>query len=372
MEMLSNSKFGFGMMRLPRDESGEIDLPCTCKMVDDFIARGFTYFDTAYVYAGSEVAVKAALVDRYPRDAYTIASKLPGFGDTLKTPEDAERLFNETCTRLGVDYLDFYLMHNVSDDHGHIFDDMNCWEWAKQKKAEGKIRHLGFSSHGTPAYIEKLLTDHPEAEFVQLQLNYFDWENEQVKARECYEVVRKFGKPIIVMEPVRGGSLASLPAEQEAILKEKDLNASTASWALRYIASKEGIMTVLSGMSSEEQVKDNLNTFADFKPLTADETAMMDKIAEALRAIPTVPCTGCKYCVEGCPMQINIPTVFRALNQVRMFGDSPVAQTNYKRMMGDQGGKPADCIACGACMEACPQHLEIPTLMQEAASLFNK
>lgn len=369
MEMLSQSKLGFGMMRLPKKEDGAIDIARTCEMVDAFIAKGFTYFDTAYVYAGSEVAVKAALVDRYPRDAYTIASKLPG--GMMKSPEDADKLFNETCSRLGVDYLDFYLLHNVDDEHEEIFDKMNCWEWAKQKKAEGKIRHIGFSSHGTPELLERLLTKHPEVEFVQLQLNYFDWENEKVRARETYETVRKHDLPVVVMEPVRGGSLASLPAEPEAMLKAADPDASIASWALRYIASKEGIMTVLSGMSTEEQVQDNLATFASFKPMTEEENAMMGKVADILHSYPTVPCTGCKYCVEGCPMQIKIPNIMSALNQVRMFGESPVAQSRYNGAVKD-GGRASDCIGCGACSNACPQHLDIPTLMQEAAGVFEK
>ncbi len=368
MKMLSESKLGFGMMRLPKKPDDTIDIERTCKMVDAFLAKGFTYFDTAYVYAGSEVAVKAALVDRYPRDAYTIASKLPS---GMKCLEDRDRFFYETCSRLGVDYLDFYLLHNVDNEHEEVFDKMDCWEWAKQKKAEGKIRHIGFSSHGTPELLERLLTKHPEVEFVQLQLNYFDWENEKVKARETYEVVRSHDLPVVVMEPVRGGSLASLPAEPEALLKAADPNASVASWALRYIASKEGIMTVLSGMSAEEQVEDNLATFTDFKPLTEEENAMMAKIAGMLRSYPTVPCTGCKYCVEGCPMQIKIPNVITALNQVRMFGESPIAQNRYNGATKD-GGKAGECIGCGACADACPQHLDIPALMREAAGVFEK
>ena len=369
MEMLSNSKLGFGMMRLPRKDDETIDIARTCEMVDAFLAKGFTYFDTAYVYNGSEVAVKAALVDRHPRDSYTIASKLPG--GMLKSPEECDKYFNETCERLGVDYLDFYLLHNVDDEHEEIFEKMNCWEWAKQKKAEGKIRHIGFSSHGSPELLERLLTNHPEAEFVQLQLNYFDWENVGVKSREVYEVVRRHNKPIVVMEPVRGGSLASLPEEPEALLKAARPDASIASWALRYIASKEGIMTVLSGMSTEEQMQDNLATFADFQPMTAEEDALMAKVADILHSYPTVPCTGCKYCVDGCPMQIKIPRVINAINQVRMFGDSPVARKRYADAV-KEGGKASDCIGCGACADACPQHLDIPALMQEAASIFEK
>ena len=367
MKLLSNSKFGFGMMRLPRGEDGEIDIAKTSVMVDDFLSKGFTYFDTAYVYNGSEVAVRKALVERHPRDSFTIASKLPTWN--MNGPEDVERIFNETLERLGTDYLDFYLLHNVTAENIDTFNKYDCWNWGKQKKAEGKIRHFGFSSHSTPEFLDKVLSEHPEIEFVQLQLNYFDWENEKVRAREMYEVVRKHDLPIIVMEPVRGGSLASLPDEPAGILRAADPSRSIASWALRYIASKEGVMTVLSGMSDETQVRDNLATFENFKPMTAEEDAMMMKVADILHSYPTIPCTGCKYCVEGCPMSINIPGVLAALNQVRMFGKSDVASKRYADVT-KEGGKAGECIGCGACAGTCPQHLDIPALMIEAAEVF--
>jgi len=369
MEMISKSKLGFGMMRLPKAEDGSIDIARTSKMVDDFLAAGYTYFDTAYVYQGSEVAVRQALVERHPRESFTIASKLPA--GQMKEPADADRLFNETCERLGVDYLDFYLLHNVDVNQEKTFNELGCWEWGKQKKAEGKIRHFGFSTHGTPEQLDRLLTDHPEVEFVQLQLNYFDWEDEKNQARAMYEVAVKHGVPIVVMEPVRGGSLAALPEEPTALFKAARPDASVASWGMRYIASKEGVMTVLSGMSAEDQMEDNLKTFNNFEPMTAEDEATVQKAIEILHSYPTIPCTACKYCVEGCPMQINIPAIISNVNKVRMFGETPANLGGYG-FATRNGGKASECIGCGACTGECPQHIDIPAVMQEAAGIFEK
>ena len=259
----------------------------------------------------------------------------------------------------------------MTDEHLEMYDKFDCWSWAKQKKAEGKIRHFGFSSHGTPEMLDKVLTDHPEVEFVQLQINYFDWENEKVKAKEMYDVVAKHDLPVVIMEPVRGGSLASLPDEPAGILKKADPNASIASWAVKFAASLPQVMTVLSGMSDEAQVEDNLASLSDFKPLDEAQNKMLLDIAGILRSYPTVPCTGCKYCVDGCPMKIKIPAVISALNHQRMFGSSPVADKKYTDAVKD-GGKASECIGCGACASACPQGLDIPELMKEAAEVFER
>ncbi len=364
----SIKKLGFGLMRLPM-KGGEIDMEQVKKMVDVFMAKGFTYFDTAYVYiqGKSEVALKEAVVDRYPRDSFQCATKLPVFD--LKTPEDMERTLRESLDRAGLSYYDFYLMHAMGKSNVEIADRLNAWDFMKKAKAEGKAKHIGFSFHDSPEVLEDILKNHPELEFVQLQINYADWDSESVQSRKCYEVARKYGKPVIIMEPVKGGSLATMTPEVQKLFKDAAPDMSIPSWAVRYAASLEGLVTVLSGMSNEEQLFDNVSYMENFKPLTDSERQVIAKAVDILKSIPTIPCTACKYCVDGCPQKINIPRIFSTMNNLNLYNNTEGAKGSYKQIT-KEGGKASDCIQCGNCEAHCPQHIEIiETLKQAAATL---
>ncbi|WP_296881676.1 aldo/keto reductase [Thomasclavelia sp.] len=263
--MLSNSKLGFGLMRLPKDKQGNIQIDEVQRMVDSFMGKGFNYFDTAYAYAGSEEAIKETLVKKYPRDSFTLADKLPAW--KLKSQDDVQRIFTESLQLCGVDYFDFYLLHSIEKSHYPTYEKYQCFDFVKEMKKQGKIKYIGFSFHDDAQFLDKVLTEHPEMDFVQLQLNYLDWENGVIQSRQNYEVARKHQKPIVVMEPVKGGTLASFQPDIEKIYKDYAPDSSIASWALRYVGSLEGVMTILSGMSNIEQMNDNLNTMSDFKKL---------------------------------------------------------------------------------------------------------
>ena len=313
--MLSNSKLGFGLMRLPKDENGKILQDKVTQMVDAFMKAGLTYFDTAYAYAGSEESMRKALVERYPRDAFTIADKLPAW--KLKSKDDVERIFNESLKLCGVDYFDFYLLHSIEESHYPTYEKYHCFDFLTKMKKQGQIKYIGFSFHDSAEFLDKVLTEHPEVDFVQLQLNYLDWENGVIQSRKNYEVARKHNKPIVVMEPVKGGTLATFPEDIEKIYKDYAPEKSIASWALRYILSKEGIMTVLSGMSNEEQMNDNLSTVTNFNKINEVEEKLIQEVTEKVLSYPTIPCTGCRYCVPGCPMKIQIPDLFTAYNSAK-------------------------------------------------------
>lgn len=356
-------KLGFGLMRLPRLEDGSIDVAQTAEMADRFLAAGGTYFDTAYVYEGSEEAARKALVERHPRDSYTIATKLNArIGCTDES--SAKQQFFTSLKRLGVEYFDFYLLHALGEGNADKYDEYHLWDFVKEQKASGLIRHMGFSFHGGPELLDKLLTDHPETDFVQLQLNYADWENPDVRSRENYETARRHGKYITVMEPVKGGLLADPPKSVRDIFTAADPDASFASWAIRYIASKEGILTVLSGMSDLAQMDDNLSYMKDFKPLTEAEEKTIDAAREALAAVKTIPCTGCGYCTGGCPMSIPIPRIFRARNLQLQFEQDEKARENY-RFFTRNKGKASDCVGCLQCEGVCPQGLPVARLLSE-------
>ena len=362
-------KLGFGLMRLPRVEGQQdvIDVEQTKEMVDLFLAAGCTYFDTAYVYGGSEEAIRKALVERHPRDSYTLATKNAAWAN-CKSREDAIAQFNTSLERTGAGYFDFYLLHNLGQNRTKVFEEYDLWNFALEMKAQGKIRHVGFSFHSTAEELEEILKAHPEAEFVQLQINYADWENAEIQSRKVYEMARKYGKPVVIMEPVKGGLLADPPEEVAAVLKEANPDASLASWAVRFAASLDGVITVLSGMSNVEQMKDNLSYMQDFKKLDENEQAVMEKARKTLEAIPIVPCTSCQYCTKVCPMDIGIPGTFKSLNIVTLYKNVERAKVEERFSVINPGKKRADeCIHCGACEEVCPQHISIRDCLEEYA-----
>ena len=365
-------KLGFGLMRLPLKD-GAIDMGRVCDMVDAYMKNGMNYFDTAYVYHGgmSEVAVKEAIVDRYPRESFYLATKLPAW--EVHSLEDRDKIFDIQCQRAGVDYFDFYLLHSVEDGGNYEkYVQYDCFNWGVEKKKQGKIKHFGLSFHGTPALLEKIVTEHPEIEFVQIQLNYVDWDNPIVHSGKLYEILRSRNIPMIIMEPVKGGMLAKMEDHLEAVFKEVDSEASIASWAFRFVGSLDGVATILSGMSTEEQMQDNINTFTNFKKLTEREQAAVDTVVKKMLDMPMIQCTSCRYCVDGCPSGILIPDVFRALNTKRLY---PVNDNRphffYNGLVG-RSGRAGDCIGCGQCESVCPQHLPIIELLKEASEKLDK
>ncbi len=361
-------------MRLPllrEDDFEAVDMPQFEQMIDRFLERGFTYFDTAYMYHNfkSEEFVREALVKRHPRNSFTLASKLPTM--FLKKEGDQERIFDEQLAKCGVDYFDYYLLHSLSISNYKAVERFDSFAFVARKKAEGKIRHVGFSFHDSAELLDEILTRHPEVEFVQLQINYMDWENESIQSRKCYEVVRRHGKQVVVMEPVKGGTLAKLPAEAEAILREVHPTASPASWAIRYAAGLEGVMMVLSGMSSLDQLMDNTDYMRCFEPLAEREYAAIDRVVEILNRAIAIPCTACRYCVDGCPMHIAIPDYFTLYNtEKQSINQGFSIQSVYYDNLTKSHGRASDCIACRKCEHICPQHLTIVDYLKQVAETF--
>ena len=367
--------FGFGTMRLPLtdpDNPASIDQAQVNRMADRFLEAGFTYVDTAYMYHNqmSEGAVRQAFVDRYPRDRFVLADKMPvAF---VKTADDYPRFFAEQLERCGVQYFDYYLLHNLSRKSLGLAESTGAFAYMQQLKAEGKILHAGFSYHDTADLLEDLLQKHPEMEFVQLQLNYIDWENELIQARKNYEVCVRYGKPVVVMEPVKGGALADPPEEVRALFHSVDADASPASWAIRFAASLEGVFMVLSGMSNLAQMEDNLSFMRHFQPLGETERSVLDRAVALLQARIAIPCTGCRYCVNhepGCPMQIAIPEYFGIYNTVKAYGQAWSTTLRYRNLRAEGHGAPGDCIGCGQCESHCPQRIPIIDWLQKLAGM---
>lgn len=376
MTVLDGKKLGFGCMRLPvmdQSDRTSIDMDQFKKMADLFLDRGFTYFDTAYMYHNhqSEIAVREAVVKRHPRDSFTLASKLPTM--FLKEEDDLPRIFDEQLTKCGVDFFDYYLLHNLNVGTWPTAQKLKAFEFIVQKRKEGKIRHIGFSFHDSPALLEEILSVHPETEFVQMQLNYLDWDNEGVQSGKCYQIAQGHGKPVVVMEPVRGGALAQLPVEAERILRSLRPDWSPASWAIRYAASLDGVRKVLSGMSSLSQLDDNTASMKEFQPLTKEERSALQQVVETVRQAWTIPCTGCQYCVAGCPKHILIPTYFALYNtkiQCEKAKSGFSSQGVYYRNYTASAGKASDCIKCRACERSCPQHIKVSEWMTKVAEMF--
>ena len=378
MKFIPNKKLGFGLMRLPLldpADAANVDVEQVKQMVDLFLEKGFTYFDTAWMYNAfaSENVVKEALVERHPRESFTLATKLhAGFFDSL---EGRDEIFQAQLEKTGAGYFDYYLLHGIEAEMLPKYEKFDCFNWIMEKKKQGLIKHAGFSFHDSAELLDEILTKHPEMEFVQLQINYLDWESEWIQARACHEVAVKHNKPIIVMEPVKGGTLAKVPEEAEKLFARLDPSMSVPSWAIRFAASLPNVMMVLSGMSSLEQMNDNLNYMEQFVPLTEEEKAVCFQVADLINGQIAIPCTGCSYCTEGCPMNIAIPQYFSIYNEdMRERLEEKGWTINFSNygMLANKFGKASECVECGQCESVCPQHLTINQYLKDVAEHYEK
>lgn len=372
---MNEKKLGFGLMRLPLTDPADttkIDYEQVKQMADRYLEAGFHYFDTAAPYhnfGNSEIAFRECVAKRHPRGSYTLTDKLSFF--IVQKAEELEDFFAGQLERCGVEYFDYYLLHAMSKARLELAEQIGAFDFVQKKKAEGKIRHVGFSFHDKAEVLEEILTRHPEMEYVQLQLNYADWESNDVQSRLCYETAVRHGKQVLVMEPVKGGLLVNIPEEAKALLKQAAPEASLASWAIRFAASLPNVAMVLSGMSSPEQMEDNLATMQNFQPLTEEEEQIIQKVTEIIRSKETIACTGCRYCVDGCPQKIAIPDYFKLMNDIAKFGDPQVKRSkmNYNHFTDRLGmGKASACIQCGQCESHCPQHLPIINYLKDTAN----
>ncbi|MCD7708742.1 MAG: aldo/keto reductase [Clostridiales bacterium] len=364
-------KLGFGCMRLPvlDGKDDNIDEAAFCRMVDKFMERGFKYFDTAYPYHNekSEEAVRRCVVERYPRESFYLADKMPVW--LINSEADFAPIFERQLERTGAGYFDFYLLHALGKDRVESLNKNGGFEFLKKIKKDGKARHIGFSFHDSAEVLEDILKNHPEMDFVQLQLNYFDWDSDRVQSGACYAVAEKYGVPVIVMEPVKGGTLADMIGRPAEILKGLDASASYASFAIRFAASLPNVMVVLSGMSDEAQMADNISYMENFVPLSDNEKNAIHQVCEELEKMKTIECTRCRYCVAGCPKNIAIPDIFGVYNSSMQFGVNERTRRDYAHTTSEHG-KASDCIRCGKCEAQCPQHLPIRDLLAEVAKTF--
>ena len=368
-------KLGFGCMRLPlldKDDQTSFDTELLNKLVDTFIEKGFSYFDTALTYHGfkGEEAVRKALVERHPRASFTLATKLPP--RMLNAEEDQERIFNEQLEKCGVTFFDYYLIHNIGYSAYSQACQYKTFDFVQRKKREGRIKNAGMSFHDTPELLDEILSAHPELDFLQLQINYIDWENPAIQSRRCYEVARKHNIPIIVMEPCKGGNLAEVPQEAESLMKTTRPDASVPSWAMRFATSQEGVTMVLSGMNTLEQVLDNTSYMSNFKPLDEEEYAVIKRVTEVINKNTAIPCTTCRYCEESCPKKIAIPDYFVLYNSAkRAVTNNFSSQFVYYLNLTSNHGKAGDCIDCKRCEKACPQHLNVTQFLKDVSSTFD-
>lgn len=365
-------KFGFGAMRLPlvnSDDKKSVNQELLNQMVDEFLAAGYVYFDTAYPYHEqmSEPAMKKALADRHERSEYIFADKMPTI--LVKSAEEYPMYFNSQLERTGVEYFDYYLMHNMGKDRYEKTQRFGGFEFASRMKEEGKIKNLGFSFHDDAKTLERILTEHPEVDFVQLQINYLDWDNKIIQSAKCYETAKRFGKPVVVMEPVKGGTLANLPKEAQDLLLAYNPEATPASYALRFAAGLDNVMMVLSGMNTLEQVRENTRLMDNLKPLSEQEMNLLSEVVEIMNRSMAVPCTSCGYCMEVCPKNIAIPGLFGLYNNYKINGN--FSNMYYNRIVFEKG-KASDCIGCHQCEKNCPQHIAIPSELKHIAEFEKK
>lgn len=368
-------KLGFGFMRLPlldEQDRSKVDLEQVKKMVDIYMERGFTYFDTAHRYHDemSEPTLREALVKRYPRESYILTDKITL--NYIKKTEDQESFFKNQLKICGVEYFDNYLVHNMGAAWYEAAKKFNTFEFIQCMKEKGIVKQTGFSFHDTPEVLEEILNDHPEIDIVQLQINYLDWEDGGIQSKKCYEIARKHGKSVVVMEPIKGGNLIQIPDKVKTLLNAYNPDASLASWAIRFAASHDDILAVLSGMSSLEQLEDNTSYMQNFKPLTDGEFELLKKAADIIRSNTAIACTNCRYCTTECPKKIAIPNYFEIYNNMKRLHNVGyvVNQQNYYINLIQTYGKPSDCIKCGVCEKNCPQHLKIRNLLEQISETF--